>query len=167
MPLIREGRIVADPWRAVADEAPLPDGPVILPLARWQAEGAALAGRNQPLGVRLASDQPPALIAADLDRLALVALEFPKFTDGRAFSYARLLRERHGFRGELRAVGQVLRDQLLFMLRCGFDAFEIPETAPAEAWLRAFSEIGVFYQPAADGRPAAAALRRLRPADAA
>ena len=126
MPLIKQGNIVADEWQTVADETPLPaSDPVIISLSRWQKERDTLLGRNGAIGVRLSSAQSPALIADDLHRLGLVALEFPKFTDGRAYSYARLLRERYGFKGELRAVGNVLRDQFLFMLRCGFDSFEV------------------------------------------
>ena len=158
MSLIRNGRAADDPWTTVGDDGALPDGPAIVTLARWQAARDELAARNAPLGLRLRSDQPPALVAADLGRFAVVALEFPKFTDGRAYSHARLLRERHGYRGELRAVGNVLRDQLLFMQRCGFDAFEVADEKAA-AWDRAMAEFSVRYQPAGDDRPAALALR--------
>ena len=91
-----------------------------------------------------------------------MALEFPKFGDGRAFSYARLLRERYGFTGEVRAVGEVLYDQLVFMHRCGFDAFEIAADDAAGRWLQALGEISVWYQPTADGRPSAMSLRQRR-----
>jgi uncharacterized protein (DUF934 family) len=111
--------------------------------------------------VRLKSSELADAIAADAGRLALIALEFPAFRDGRAYSTARLLRERHGFKGELRAVGQVLRDQFLFMQRCGFDAFEVEE-AQAAAWQQAIGEFSVFYQPAADGRPTAVQLRQQK-----
>src|SRR3546814_6954056 len=93
-----------------------------------------LRGHNGRLGLRLKSDQSPAGIAEDLGHFQLVALEFPRFGDGRAYSYARLLRERSGFKGELRAVGNVLRDQFLFMLRCGFDAFEVANENAVDAW---------------------------------
>ncbi len=160
MPLIKDDEIVTDSWIAVADDEALPEGaPAIVSLARWQTEREALAGRNAPLGVRLRADQPPGEIAADLDRFQVIALEFPKFGDGRAYSYARLLRERHGYRGELRAVGNVLRDQALFMRRCGFDAFEVAEGTGVAGWREALGEISVFYQPTGDGRPAAPALR--------
>ena len=92
----------------------------------------------------------PAKLGDDLDRFALIALSFPRFTDGRAYSQARLLRGRLGFTGELRAEGDVLRDQLLFMQRCGFDAFAVSERALVEDWLQAFREFDVFYQPAED-----------------
>ena len=160
MPLIRDGRLADDPWVTVGDEEPLPEGaPAIVSLDRWRAEGGALRRRNLPLGIRLRSDQPPGLIAEDLAHFAVVALEFPKFTDGRAYSYARRLRERYRFRGELRAVGNVLSDQALFLLRCGFDAFEVAEGTTSEAWIKARAAISVRYQPASDGATPAFLLR--------
>jgi len=160
MALIKDGRLAEDPWVAVEDEGPLPLAvQVIVGLARWREQREALLAGNAPLGIRLAGDQPPELIAGDLRHFELVALEFPKFTDGRAYSYARLLRERYGYRGELRAVGNVLRDQVLFMRRCGFDAFEVAGAAALDGWRTATREITVRYQPAADRRPWAAAQR--------
>jgi uncharacterized protein (DUF934 family) len=88
-----------------------------------------------------------------------VALEFPLFNDGRAYSHARLLRERYGFEGEIRAVGEVLLEQLFFMYRAGFDAFEIDSRTPTEDWKTAFADIDVVYQPASDGQPTATQLR--------
>jgi Uncharacterized protein conserved in bacteria len=153
MPLIKDGRIAADPWQFVADEEPLPvAGPVAVSLPRWLAERDALLARETPVGVRLESRHKAEEIAPDLDALALVALEFPTFRDGRAYSTARLLRERHGYVGELRAVGNVLRDQFLFMHRCGFDAFEVKGERELDAWTQALAEISVFYQPTGDGR---------------
>ena len=160
MPLIKDDEFVADPWVAVDDEEDLPEGaPAIVSLGRWQAGRDTLAGRNAPLGIRLRADQPPAEIAQDIDRFQVIALEFPSFGDGRAYSYARLLRERYGYRGELRAVGNVLRDQALFMRRCGFDAFEVAEGTGVAGWRESLGEISVFYQPTEDGRPAAPRLR--------
>ena len=160
MPLIRDGALVDDAWVTVDDGTALPmDGPAIVSLARWQAHRDELLGRNAPLGIRLKSDQSPALIADDLDRFAVVALELPVFKDGRAYSYARLLRERYGYRGEVRAVGEVLRDQFLFMRRCGFDAFEVKDENAAGQWREAVSEISVVYQPAADNHTPVWALR--------
>ena len=154
MPLIKGGEVAEDPWRLLADEEPAPaDGPIVVTLERWQREQNALLARAAPLGLRLKAGEHPRTIAEEVARFALIALEFPKFTDGRAYSYARLLRERYGYQGELRAVGQVLRDQLLFMHRCGFDAFEIARADAAEAWRKALAEISVFYQPTGDGRP--------------
>ena len=161
MPLLKCGRLVDDSWTSVADGDPLPaDGAIIVSLKRWQGERADLIARADGLGVRLAAADHAAAIAADLPFLALIALEFPTFRDGRAYSTARLLRERFGFKGELRAVGNVLRDQLLFMHRCGFDAFEIKDGDAAEAWERAMGEISLVYQPAADGRASVVQLRK-------
>ena len=93
-------------------------------------------------------------------------MEFAKFTDGRAYSQARLLRQRHGYKGEVRAVGEVLRDQLTFMLRCGFDSFSLATEQQAQALLEAVEEFAHWYQPALDGRATIPALRRHAPKDA-
>jgi len=144
----------------VADDATLPEGAkVIVSLERWQAERATLRQRNSAVGISLKSDQSPLLIKDDLDHLSLVALEFPKFTDGRAFSYARVLRDRLGYRGEIRAFGQVLRDQYLFMLRCGIDTIEPPAEKRVEGYAEALKEFSVFYQPTNDHRETALRLR--------
>ena len=163
MPLIKDGRVVEDTWLRLEDDAqPEPGTAVIVSLERWQAERETLAGRNAPLGLWLKSDQSPAGVAEDLGHFDLVALEFPKFNDGRAFSYGRLLRERYGFTGEVRAVGEVLQDQLLFMHRCGFNAFAVAADDALDRWAAAVGEISVWYQPTADGRPFALSLRERR-----
>tara|TARA_R110001606_G_scaffold58293_3_gene139781 strand:- start:393 stop:914 length:522 start_codon:yes stop_codon:yes gene_type:complete len=160
MPLIKDRSVVDDTWHHVGDADSLPaEGGVIVSLARWQAERAVLDGRNAPLGIRLKSDERPDAIAPDLERFDVVALEFPTFKDGRAYSTARLLRERYRYTGELRAVGEVLRDQLQFMLRCGFDTFEYAGRTAADEAIAAFDEIGVVYQTATDRRRTAAAQR--------
>ncbi len=159
MPLLKDGQVVADSWTALAEDA-APEGDVIVSLEQWQANRETLRAHNGRLGLRLKSDQSPAGLAGDLDRFALIALEFPRFGDGRAYSYARLLRERHGFTGELRAVGNVLRDQLFFMVRCGFDSFEVADDKAVAGWQEAMSEVSVLYQPTGDGRQTAFALRR-------
>lgn len=148
--VIKHRRIVEDRWQHLADEAELPAGPVIVSLARWQRERAILLKRGEPVGVRLPNTADVADLAADLPLLEVVALEFPKFADGRAHSQARLLRERYGYQGELRAVGDVLRDQLFFMARNGFDAFELRADRSLEDALKAFDEFSESYQPAAD-----------------
>jgi uncharacterized protein (DUF934 family) len=159
MPLLKNGQVVADTWTLLPEGA-APEGDVIVSLERWQADRETLRAHNGRLGLRLKSDQSPAELAEDLDRFDLIALEFPRFGDGRAYSYARLLRERHGFAGELRAVGNVLRDQLFFMVRCGFDSFEVADDKAVAGWQEALSEISVLYQPTGDGRQTAFALRR-------
>jgi len=161
MALIKDGKLVTDPFvDASGPEALPPTGPVLVTYDQWQAERAALLARGTPLGIPLHSDQPPELIAADLRHFALVALEFPKFRDGRAYSYARLLRERYGFTGELRAVGDVLLEQLFFMLRTGFDAFDVQGADPLGSYRTALGDLSVWYQPTGDGRPTAMQLRR-------
>ena len=132
MPLLKDGAIVTDAWSVLEDDS-APEGDVIVTLERWQQDRESLRAHNGRLGLRLKSDQSPAEVADDLDRFERIALEFPRFGDGRADSYARLLRERYGFAGELRAVGNVLRDQLFFMVRCGFDAFEIDKGDTTES----------------------------------
>jgi len=164
MALIRNGALVEnDPWRFVADGEELPpEGAALVTARRWVAERDRLVGRNAPVGVRLEAADHPKSIAADLDRIGLVAVDFPAFKDGRGFSAARLLRERYGYKGEIRAVGRVLRDALLYMLRCGFDAFDLTDKDPVAAWNEAVGEMSVFYQPAADGRAPARRLRNPR-----
>ena len=153
MPLLKNGKLIDDPWVHVADEVAIPaSGPVIVGLKRWRAERESLLKRGDPVGVRLRSDHTAGDVAEDLDSLGVVALAFPSFTDGRAYTNARRLRERLGYRGEVRAIGNVLRDQYLFMRRCGFDALEVKEGETEEDWQRATGAITVFYQPAADGR---------------
>ena len=160
MPLLKDGRPADDPFVSFSDEEKLPDGAsAIVSLDRWRAERDLLISRNGPVGVRLRSDQRAQEIAGDLDRISVIAIEFPVFSDGRGYSTARLLRERYGYRGELRAVGDVLRDQFLFLLRCGFDALEVADDATAEAWNEAVGEFTVWYQPTADGLMSALALR--------
>ena len=143
-----------DAFVFVADEDAIPEsGDVILSLARFQVEGDALLSSNsRRVGVRIEPDQEVEALAYDLPRLAVVALAFPKYRDGRAYTQARLLRERYGYRGELRATGQVLRDQFVFMLRAGFDAFEVKKQADAEAFTETVKRYSVFYQPTGDGR---------------
>lgn len=160
MVLIRDRVLADDDWQYVPDGAPLPPaGGAIISLRRWLAERETLAGRNSPIGVRLESSDGPESVADDVDQLDLIAIPFAQFKDGRGYSTARLLRERHGFDGELRAVGNVLRDQLAFLERCGFDSFEYDGRTDAVTALRAFGEVDVVYQSAADRRRTAAAQR--------
>jgi uncharacterized protein (DUF934 family) len=160
MALVKNGELVTSAFVDASGADVLPaTGAVIVSLEQWKTKRDELTSRGTPLGIRLHSDQPPELIAADLQYFAVVALEFPKFRDGRAYSYARLLRERYGFTGELRAVGEVLLEQLFFMLRTGFDAFDIQSADPLKDYRTALADFSVWYQPAADGRPTAMQLR--------
>lgn len=153
--------IVTDRYARIEDGAELPgDGAVVVSLTRFLAESDALLSRKAPLGVWLASKENPAPLAPFLDRIALVALDFPVFSDGRAFSSARLLRERHGYKGEIRAIGDVLCEQLPFMLRSGFDTFDMKSPKALDEFRAVVGEVRVVYQPTGDGR-ATAIDRRL------
>ena len=163
--LIDRHGVRADDWRLHEqpdDQVPA-DAALLVPLQAWLAHRDTLRTRHARLGVLLAPSDDPAELAADLDALQLVAVGFPAFTDGRGYSIARLLRERHGWRGELRAVGEVLRDQLFYMSRCGFDSFALAEGEPAQEALRHFTTFSEPYQGAVDRGP----LFARRPAAAA
>jgi uncharacterized protein (DUF934 family) len=129
---------------------PLPQGPVVVPLAYWMKHREELGARRQPLGVWLAPEDDPVVIADDLEHFSVVAVHFPKLADGRGYSTAVLLRTRYGYRGELRAFGDVGRDQLFFLARCGFDSFKLAPHHDLEAALAAFTEFTVRYQGAVD-----------------
>lgn len=149
--LIRDGAVVADDRLVLRPEAgtdaastSLPAGPFIAPLSLWQARADELAARGA--GLWLAPADDPEASLPFLGRVALVAVDFPRFTDGRGYSTAWLLRARHGYRGELRAIGDVLPDQLLAMRRCGFDSFALRPDRKAEHALRALSAFSEAYQ---------------------
>jgi phosphoadenosine phosphosulfate reductase len=155
-PIWRGTAFHTDAWARPADSEPLPDAPVILSKTRWLGERGRLAGRNAPLGLQIEPCEAIDDLAADLARFALIALDFPKFADGRAFSLARLLREKHGFRGELRAVGAVLSDQIPYMRRVGLDTFAVTHAPTRRALAEGrIPEVTLYYQPATtDGPPA-------------
>jgi uncharacterized protein (DUF934 family) len=165
--LIKERRAVADSWRLLrrGPDGALPAvperGDVIVPLGLWLERRHDLLAYPGCLGVWLDSHEEPAAIASDLGRFAVVAVNFPKFGDGRGYSIARLLRERYEFKGELRAIGEVARDLLFYMAACGFDAFALREGENLEEALGAFSDFSETYQ-ASVTRPLP--LFRRRPA---
>ena len=152
MPLervIRNSRLERDAWHLVeAPSDPLPDRPVLVPLATWSERRAKLRGRGD-VGVWLEPQEDPESLAADLPVLPVIAVQFPKWGDGRGYSSGVLLR-RLGFRGELRAFGDIGRDHLLFLKRCGFDAFKLPPPRDPQDALAAFGEFSVHYQGATD-----------------
>ena len=159
----QDGAFRRDTWSKAVDGEPLPDTPVILSKARWLAERAALGARQAPLGLGLEPGESLGDIAADLPRFDLIALSFPKFSDGRAFSTATLLREKHGFAGELRAVGNVLSDQVPFMRRVGFDTYEVTHAPTRRALIEdRIAEVTLHYQPAAAQEPPAGTRPWLR-----
>jgi uncharacterized protein (DUF934 family) len=153
MPLVKNGKIATDLYIHVTEDADIPaDGAVLIPAVRFLADPDALLKRNGPTGVIWPNNRDPEDLVPYLGKLAVVALVFPTFRDGRAYSQARLLRERYKFTGELRATGQVLRDQFVFMLRAGFDSFEVKKDADADAFAATAKRYTVFYQPTGDGR---------------
>lgn len=158
---LQDGRAVAadDVFIDVADEDGIPAGDVIVSLSRFQSDGDRLIDEGRKVGVRLNSDEEVEALAYDLPRLAVVALVFPKYRDGRHYTNARLLRERLEFQGEVRAVGDVLREQAGFMVRCGIDAFIPADGSTAEEWEAAAERYRHVYQRAADDRVTAYAER--------
>jgi uncharacterized protein (DUF934 family) len=165
MPLIRVEAGTATPaaetFATLADDAALPaDGGAIVSLARFEKERETLLARNAPIGVRLKSEESPERLGADVQRLSVVVLEFPKFRDGRGFSWARMLRTRLGFTGEVRATGDFLYDQISYLHRVGCDAFEVAEGGLTPAQFNAaLREMTDVYQPSADGKKT---IRELR-----
>ena len=125
------------------------NGVVLVPLKQWQAQRDELLARGD-VGVWLASDEEAESIAADLAHFALVALDFPAFTDGRSYSNARLLRDRFAYKGELRAVGDVFKDVILFMKRCGFDSFAVRADKDINEALKGLDDFTEYYQGATD-----------------
>jgi uncharacterized protein (DUF934 family) len=163
MPLVKNGKISDDTLAHVADDAPMPtDGAILISAARFLEDPEGLSRRAGATGVIWPNNRDVDDLVPYLDRLAVVALVFPTFRDGRAYSQARLLKERYHYRGELRATGQVLRDQFLFMLRAGFDAFEVKKKSDAEAFAITVKRYSVFYQPTGDGRMTALHRRMMR-----
>jgi uncharacterized protein (DUF934 family) len=153
MPLVKNGKTAADAFVHLADDAEIPgDDAILISAARFLGDAETLSRRAGPTGVIWPNNRDVDDLVPWLDRLAVVALVFPSFRDGRAYSQGRLLRERYGYRGELRATGQILRDQFVFMLRAGFDAFEVKKETDADAFASTAKRYSVFYQPTGDGR---------------
>jgi uncharacterized protein (DUF934 family) len=164
--IILDRRIVDDPWQlAIEGEAVPPAGRVIVPLAAWLAQRDNLAARTGQVGVWLKPDDEPGQLARDVAQLPLIAVQFPQFTDGRGYSIGRLLRERFGYKGELRAIGDVLRDQLFYMASVGFNAFDLKEGKSLDDALTAFDDFSDAYQTSV-ARPVPYYRRRLGSAPA-
>lgn len=156
MKLIKNKTVVDDDWnvlRLTENDTPesvtIPVGKVIVPLAVWQAQRATLQARGN-VGVWLNSDDRAESLQNDLEQFALIAVNFPKFADGRGYTIAQQLRVRLGYRGELRAIGDVLRDQLFYLQRVGFDAFAVRADKDIEAAINSLSDFSVRYQASAD-----------------
>lgn len=156
--VIKEGRqVVEDPWQLLPSGtalAELPDsGAIIVPLPLWQEHREVLVARGDPLGVWLEADEQVEDLAADLGHFQLIGLNFPSFTDGRHYSSARLLRERYGYRGEIRALGDVLRDQLFYLRRCGFDAFALRQDQDPDQAVKGLQDFSESYQSSVGQQP--------------
>ena len=165
MPLVKSGKIVEDRFQRIADGDPVPgEGAIIVSADRFLADANELADRSDAVGVIWPNSRSVAELEPHLARLALIALVFPAYKDGRAYSQARMLRERYGYRGEVRATGQVLRDQFVFLMRSGFDAFEVVKPADAVAFEETAQRYSVFFQPTGDGRVTVARVRTGRTA---
>jgi uncharacterized protein (DUF934 family) len=160
MPLLECGRIVSDPWLKLADEAALPSGPCILSLYRLQQDEAVRTAPHLRLGVVLPVDQPADVLAPYLDRLSLVAVNFPTFRDGRGFTQARSLREHLAFSGEIRATGNILPDQYAFLLRCGITTVEMQDGSDPATWQKAADRFSFAYQPSVLKEPVLLGLHR-------
>ena len=153
--IIKHRQVIPDNWQLLksAGEGALaipPEGDVIVPLNVWREQRAALLTRAGKLGVWLDGHDDPASVAADLAHFELIAVNFKQFTDGRGYSIARLLRERYGWRGELRAIGDVLRDNVFYLSRCGFDSFALRAEQNPQTALAAFGDFSNAYQAAVD-----------------
>lgn len=167
MPLLKSSQIVTDTWVRVDDNADIAAATaVVVSLGRWLSDAETLRKRNAPVAVALTNDQSPSQIIDDLEAIDAVFLTFPVYTDGRAYSQARLLRQRYGYTGEIRATGNVLQDQYAFMQRCGFDAFEIADDADLAGWGKSAASVSAPYQTAADGVQAIWARRHGQAASA-
>ena len=155
--LIKNAQIIDNHWPVLkpaagesAESLTLPDTPALLPLALWLARKDEILARRIPFGIWLESNEGPETLAADLEHFPVIGVNFPKFTDGRGYSTARLLRERYAYSGEIRAIGDVLQDQLFFMKRCGFDAYALREDKNIEAALNSLNDFSESYQAAVD-----------------
>ncbi|MCB9640047.1 MAG: DUF934 domain-containing protein [Myxococcales bacterium] len=148
--IIKKDQIVEDTWVQVGASEPFPEGDILVSLERWQAEQETLQAHAGRVGLCLIGKDNPRELKGLLDQFALIAVEFPKFADGRGYSIARILRDELGYKGELRATGDILRDQLFYLMRCGFDAFAVREDRDIEDALAGLRDFSVVYQAASD-----------------
>lgn len=151
--IIKDGAIINNNWLVIVDSeitdaTALPAGDLILPLALWQQFKEQLNGRN--IGLWLNSDEAPEPIKDNCNDIALIAINFPAFADGRGYSYANVLRAQYGYEGELRAIGDVLKDQLSYMKRVGFNSFDMRDDQNLEQALAHFQDFEKPYQGAID-----------------
>jgi len=146
MQIIKDREIVDDNWLRLDDDAELAAGNITVSLARWQEQHETLTHHEGGLGLRLTGDDPLEEIVPDLAHFSLIVLNFPAFTDGRCYSFARLLRDRYSFKGEIRAQGDVLYDQLYYMSQCGINSFELDNPNRLTNAIKAFDDFSESYQ---------------------
>jgi uncharacterized protein (DUF934 family) len=154
MQVIKNKEVINDDWQLIRDidtDTAIPDGQVILPFEYWQANREGLLKRDTEHAVLINGDTVTEDLLDDLEHFSVIALDFPAFGDGRSYSHASLLRQRYDYKGDLRAVGDVLQDQLFFMQRCGFDSYAIREDKDIEEALKSLNDFTIRYQTAADG----------------
>lgn len=154
--LIKNNAVIDDAWVVLSQDQCaecIPSGNVLIPVKVWLDQKDELAARKD-IGIWLESNDEPESIGAELNNFSVIAVNFPKFSDGRGYSIARLIRERYQYKGELRAIGDVLRDQLFFMTRCGFNTFQLRQDRSSEDAMLSLQDFSETYQAAADGKPA-------------
>ncbi len=143
--LVKNGEIIENHWTHLTTESIPNNGSVTLPLDRWIAEQQLMMERPDLVGVRLLPDSNIAEISNHLEQLQLIVIEFPVLADGRVFSFVRLLR-RNGYKGEIRAIGNFVTDQMYYLQRVGVDSFEIPETVSEQTVQETLNRFSVNYQ---------------------
>lgn len=151
MQVIKDKQIVTDDWQRVLDEEAIPTGEVIISYRRWKQGGDEIEQHQGPLAICIDGDDAIEEVAEIAQQFELIALDFPTFADGRNYSNARILRDRYAYKGDLRAVGDVMRDQLYYMQRCGISSFQVRADKNIEDALKAFDDFSLSYQTAADG----------------
>lgn len=155
MRVIKDNQVIDDNWQRIEitdEQTSMPAGDIIVPFSYWiEHKSELLERKDGRIAICIHGDDAIEEVVNELQYFQLIALDFPAFKDGRNYSHARLLRDRYGYRGELRAVGDVLRDQLFFLHRCGFDSFQVREDKDIEDALKGLSDFSVTYQTASDG----------------
>ncbi len=146
MQIIKNREVVEDNWQHLEDDADIVAGDITVSYTRWTEQKDILSAHKGGLGIRLCGDDPLENVVADLDKFALVVVQFPAFTDGRGYSSARLLRDRYDYQGEIRAQGDVLHDQLFYMTQCGINSFELANPNRLTNALSAFDDFSESYQ---------------------
>lgn len=146
MKIIKDKQIIEDSWLHISDNDEIVDGDITLSLARWQKKVTELTDHKGSIGIRLAPSDKVEDISADLVNFNLIALEFPAFTDGRSFSQARLLRSRYGFKGDIRALGSYMPDQVFYLSRVGVNSFQLEKPEEITVALSTMNDFTVKYQ---------------------